>query len=86
MFNSGTFTVELFFAEYDKNLKSERIFDLFIQNKKVLTAFNISKEAGAPEKSLIKTFKHIDINSILNIKLIPISGKTLLSGIEIIQE
>jgi xylan 1,4-beta-xylosidase len=55
----GKYQVSLKFAEtYVKN-PGERVFDVFINDKKVLERFDILKEAGAVDKALDKIFKDI---------------------------
>ncbi|XP_031494434.1 probable LRR receptor-like serine/threonine-protein kinase At1g53430 isoform X2 [Nymphaea colorata] len=59
---SGSYSVSLHFAEIiftdDQTFSSlgERVFDVSIQNEKVLENFNIAREAGGPGKKIIKSF------------------------------
>ncbi|KAF3780177.1 putative LRR receptor-like serine/threonine-protein kinase [Nymphaea thermarum] len=59
---SGNYNVSLHFAEItftdDQTFSSlgERVFDVSIQNEKVLENFNIAREAGGPGKKIIKSF------------------------------
>ncbi|XP_062008977.1 probable LRR receptor-like serine/threonine-protein kinase At1g07650 [Rosa rugosa] len=59
---NGNYTIKLHFAEIvftnDKSFNSlgERMFDVYIQDKRVLKDFNIEKEAGGTGKRIIKTF------------------------------
>ena len=57
-----------------------------IQNNQVLDRFDIIGEAGQTDKEVIKSFAGISAGKVLEIELIPVSGNTILSGIEIIQE
>ncbi|PON54669.1 Mitogen-activated protein kinase kinase kinase [Parasponia andersonii] len=60
---NGNYTVKLHFAEivYRDNRSyysvGRRIFDVYIQGKRVLKDFNIKKEANGVDKEVIKTFK-----------------------------
>ncbi|XP_019194517.1 PREDICTED: probable LRR receptor-like serine/threonine-protein kinase At1g07650 isoform X2 [Ipomoea nil] len=59
---NGNYTVKLHFAEIlftngtSFNSLGKRIFDVYLQENLVLKEFNIVKEAGGPEKALVKTF------------------------------
>ncbi len=87
--NTRMYTVRLVFSE-PKNIKpSERIFDVCIQDKKVLEQFDILKQAGSANKSLIKEFNDIPINQDLVIELKSQNQDTnhqpVLCGIEVIR-
>nr|XP_011467565.1 PREDICTED: probable LRR receptor-like serine/threonine-protein kinase At1g07650 isoform X2 [Fragaria vesca subsp. vesca] len=70
---NGNYTVKLHFAEIvftnDKTFNSlgKRIFDVYIQDKRVLKDFNIEKEAGGTGKSTIKTFTSMVSSNTLKI-------------------
>ncbi len=54
---SRNYTVCFYFAEPDhKTVKSERAFDLFLQGKRVIRAFDILGETGQPRMGLVKEF------------------------------
>ncbi|KAF3794526.1 putative receptor-like protein kinase [Nymphaea thermarum] len=60
---NGNYNVSLHFAEIiftnDQNYTSlgERVFDVYIQGKLVLSNFNIEKEAGGPGYEVVKIFR-----------------------------
>ncbi len=81
--NAATFTVKLYFSEYSAKFAKTRVFDVSIQGKKVLKIFNIAKFANGINKGIVKEFKNIKIDNFLKIELKSISGKTLISGIEV---
>jgi len=80
------YTVSLYFAELDDVKTGERIFDLYIQNKLVVSELDIVKEAGKTDKEVIKSFHGVKAGKKLKIDLIPHKGNTLISGIELVQE
>ena len=80
------YTVKLYFAELEDKNPGERVFDIVIQREKLAERFDIVKEAGKPDKEVVKLFKGIKAGEKLKIDLIPVSGNTLISGIELIQE
>jgi len=55
----GTYRVRLFFAETYVKKKGERVFDVFINGKKVLADLDILKETGAVDKGLEKVIEGV---------------------------
>jgi outer membrane protein assembly factor BamB len=86
LMSESFYTVKLYFAELEDKKPGERKFDIAIQGEKVARAFDILREAGAPDKEVIKSFGGIKAGEKLKIDLIPVRGNTLISGIEIVQE
>jgi hypothetical protein len=82
----STYTVRLYFSELEGKKSGERVFDILIQGKKVSESFDIIAEAGKPDKEVIKTYSGIIAGSSITLNLVPVTGNTLLSGIELIQE
>jgi hypothetical protein len=84
------YTVRLYFAEPDGLKVGQRRFDVTVQGKEVLQGFDIVKESGGPNKSLVREFKGVVAREELVIALRPTPGADgsipLLSGIEIIAE
>ena len=80
-----SYTVNLYFSELENKKPGERVFNIAIQNNQVLDKFDI---VGKPEqdKEVIKSFLGIKAGKTLKIDLIPVSGNTILSGIELKQE
>ncbi|KAH9779325.1 putative leucine-rich repeat receptor-like serine/threonine-protein kinase [Citrus sinensis] len=72
---NGKYTVNLHFAEIlftdDKNFSSfgKRIFDVYIQGKRVLKDFNIENEAGGVGKAIVKQFSAAVTNGTMEIRL-----------------
>jgi len=77
------YTVKLYFAELEAHKTGERIFDVKIQDKKVLDDFDILKETGSMDKEIVKVFDKIQAGSVIRVDLIPETGNTILSGIEL---
>jgi beta-galactosidase len=82
------YTVRLHFAEVDQVRPGERVFDVLVQDKKVLANFDILKEAGGPMTAIVKEVPDVEVRDILKIELTPggtdQTRETLLSGIEIV--
>ncbi len=83
------YTVRLFFAETEENASGRRLFNVFIQDQQVFQAFDIAKEAGGVNRTVVKEFKGINVKDDLRITLTPAAESQagpLLCGIEIIAE
>ena len=81
-----SYTVKLYFSELENKKPGDRVFNISIQNKMVLEKFDIVGEAGRKDKEVIKSFAGIKAGKILKIDLSTVSGNTILSGVELIQE
>ncbi|MBN1804304.1 MAG: PQQ-binding-like beta-propeller repeat protein [Sedimentisphaerales bacterium] len=83
------YTVRLYFAESAECEVGRRLFNISLQDKQVLEAFDIVKEAGQANLSIVKEFSGINIKDDLKVTLTPAAEATfepLLCGIEIIAE
>ena len=84
------FTVRLHFAELADARPGERVFDVLIQGKKVLSKFDIATAAGGPRKPVSAEFRQIEVRDTLRIDTMrssPGRGRPpLLCGIEILAE
>ena len=49
-----------------------------------MESLDVVQEAGGKDRVLVKEFESIPAGSSLQIELIPVVGRTLLSGIEVI--
>jgi hypothetical protein len=81
-----TYKVILYFSELENKMPGERVFDVSIQDNKVLEDFDIVSQAGITDKEIIKTFTGIKAGKTMKIELYPNKGNTILSGIELIEE
>ncbi len=82
----SSYMVKLYFSELEGKKPGERIFDIAVQGIKVTDNLDIVKEAGKPDKEVVKTYHGIKAGNTLKVDLLPENGNTLISGIEIIQE
>jgi outer membrane protein assembly factor BamB/PKD repeat protein len=78
------YTVRLYFAEMEGKKPGQRLFNVKLQGKPVLTKFDVAKEAGGPKRELVKEFKNIGISDKLRIAFAARVGEAMLSGVEII--
>jgi outer membrane protein assembly factor BamB/cyclopropane fatty-acyl-phospholipid synthase-like methyltransferase len=83
------YTVRLLFAETEEYETGQRLFNVSIQDQRVLQAFDIVKEAGGINRLILKEFKGINVKDDLKIALTPTAESQttpLLCGIEIVAE
>ncbi len=82
----ASYRVNLYFSELENKKSGERVFDIKLQDKKVLENFDVVKETGGMDKQVIKSFSGIKAGKTMKIDLNPVSGNTILSGVELIME
>ncbi len=68
--------------------QGERIFDVSLNGKQVLAAFDIASESGGSRKGVMKEFTQVKCAGELLLEMNSVSKPygSLISGIEIIQE
>ena len=84
--HEAAYTVRMTFAELEDAKPGERVFDVFIGDKKVLERFDIVEAAGGPLRSVTREFPSIRAIKELNVTFRPVVGRPLLCGIELICE
>ena len=89
----GTYTVRMYFVEKAAVAPGQRIFSVKLQDKTVLSKFDIVKEAGGRDAAVVKEFTGIRVDETgLRVELIPNVKEPgpdqapLLNGIEVIRE
>ena len=86
------YTVRLLFAESVNTKAGARVFDVKLQGRTVLPAFDIFKAAGGAGHAIVKEFKDIEAAETLTLDLVPQGAPTapaampLINGIEIIRQ
>ena len=82
----ATYRIKLYFSELENTQRGDRVFDVSIQDRRVLEDFDIISEAGGKDKEIVKSFTGITAGKTLTITMNPKKGNTILSGIELVQE
>lgn len=67
----GRYTVRLGFMAPARDQAGQRVFDVKIQDKIVLSDFDIAIETGGANKAVVKEFKGVHVSDSLAIELIP---------------
>lgn len=80
----GEFLVRLCFAEPAPINPGERIFDVSLQGKRVLDAFDIAAAAGGPLRGVVREFRATAGDGHLRIEFAAKAGEPLLCGLELI--
>jgi outer membrane protein assembly factor BamB len=81
-----TYTVRLHFMEPDGLKPGQRVFSVAVQGKTVLKDFDISKEAGGPNRALVREIKGVSVSKELNLTFSAARGVPVLSGVELLAE
>jgi outer membrane protein assembly factor BamB len=85
-----TYTLRLYFAEPDDLKPGERVFTVAVQGQEILKDFDIVKEAGGPNRSLVKEIKGVKMTRDLILTFTPSGNATvkvpLICGLEMIAE
>lgn len=88
---SRPYTVRLHFCEPDEVAPGQRVFDVKLQGKVVLSGLDIVAAAGKPKTALVKEFPGVEAEQSIAIELVPKSGDLsertvpVLNGIEVMQ-
>ena len=83
------YTVRLYFMEPDPVSPGQRVFNIRLQNRRVMTDFDILKAAGGPNRGVKLEFKNVLVGKTLQINLDKTPASELepvLSGVEIVFE
>jgi outer membrane protein assembly factor BamB len=89
---AADYVVRLAFSDPDNDRPGARVFDVKLQGKTVLEAFDVAKEAGGSDRAVVKEFAGIEVTENLLIELLPKTadsspGKTpILQAVEIIRQ
>ncbi|MFC1758764.1 PQQ-binding-like beta-propeller repeat protein [Planctomycetota bacterium] len=79
-------TVRLYFAEPNADAKpGDRIFNIELAGKPVTNELDITAESSGARKTIVREYNNIAFAKSLTIKLTPINGKPVLSGVEIVR-
>ncbi len=82
----GKFTLRLYFAEFKKTKAGQRVFDILADGKQLVSALDITAEAGGPRRSLVREFQGLAIDGSLELSFKAHKGKPLVCGLELIAE
>ncbi len=81
-----TYTVRLHFAEPDGLGPGERVFGVWLQGRPALRDFDIAREAGGPDRALVREFRGVRVRDVLDVGFDAVRGQSLLCGVEVAPE
>ena len=85
-----SYRVRLHFGEPDDLKPGQRRFDVAIQGKTVLRDFDVIREAGGRNRTLVREFGKVSIRDRLSVRLTASRGtktpEPILSGVEVVSE
>jgi len=78
--------VALRFADPKHGAPGQRVFDVLIQGKKVVTSLDIAAAAGGRNRALEQTCKGVAAEGTMTIELVPVKGDVpLLCSLEVVE-
>jgi len=80
------YTIRLHFIEPTAVSAAQRSFDVQLEGKDVLVDFDIFRESGGRNRSIVKEFEHVQVGQELEIALKSRIGRPLIAGVEIVVE
>jgi len=82
-----SYRVRLYFLEPETISDGDRVFDVALQGKNVLTGFDVQKEAGAARRSIAREFNAGAKDGQIVVEFSPSTPRgAVLSGIEVIEQ
>ena len=81
------FTVSLYFGEPEPLTPGQRVFSVKIQGREVLTNFDIVREAGGADYSIVRQFTGIRAGNDLQLEFVPATAlPPLICGVKLVEE
>jgi len=80
------YRVVLYFAEPEDLEAGERVFHVKVGDKQVVENLDVAKESGGRNRLLVKELSGVPATKQLKIELVPVTGQTVLCGVEIVAE
>ncbi|MHC4916586.1 MAG: outer membrane protein assembly factor BamB family protein, partial [Planctomycetota bacterium] len=83
-----SYTVRLHFCEPEDRKAGERVFFVFLQNRRVLQDLDIVAKTGGPRCALMEEIRNVRVKRYLKLEFVPRekSAGAVISGMEIISE
>ena len=82
----GQYLVRLYFAEAEKIAPGQRLQDIKLQGQYVTRDYDVVDDAGGVMLGTTKEFASIEVRDDLTLELSASSGKTIISGLELIRQ
>ncbi len=83
--NANRYDVRMHFAALPLDQGGERVFDVYVQDKLVLSDVTIKPTGSVTERYTAKLLEDVAIADKLKIRFVPKQGKAALAGIEVVK-
>lgn len=83
--DEARYTLRLYFAELRDLKAGQRVFNVSIQGKELLTDFDIAAAAQGNGRSIVKEFQDVLVGESLTLEFTAKTGQPLICGIEAVQ-
>ncbi len=81
-----SYVVRLHFLEPEALSAGQRVFDVSLQDRRVLEDFDVVKAAGGAWRAVVKEFAGVKVSDVLAVSLKPKAGAAILCGLEAVVE
>ncbi|QDT92440.1 outer membrane protein assembly factor BamB family protein [Gimesia algae] len=83
---AGNYTMRLYFREPEFSSPGQRVFDISLNGKPLISQLDIYQETQSNQKILVREFSQIHLDNQLNLTLTAQTGEPLLCGLELIEQ
>ncbi|HBL44227.1 MAG TPA: hypothetical protein DDZ90_12620 [Planctomycetaceae bacterium] len=83
---AGDYTVRLYFREPQFSSTGQRVFDISLNGKPLISQFDIFQETKSSQKILVREFSQIHLDQKLNLTFTALTGEPLICGLELIEQ
>jgi hypothetical protein len=80
------YRVRLHFAELQRKRAGDRVFDVMLGSRTVLSSFDVMRAAGQTHTAIVKEFTTDAENGAVHVELVPRTDQPILSGIEVLAQ
>jgi len=82
----GDYTVRLYFREPEFSSTGQRVFDISLNGKPLISQLDIFQETKSSQKILVREFSQIHLDQELNLTFTAQTGEPLICGLELIEQ
>jgi hypothetical protein len=83
---AGDYTVRLYFREPEYSSTGQRVFDISLNGKPLISQLDVLQETQSNQKILVREFSQIHLDNDLNLTLTAQKGEPLICGLELIEQ
>lgn len=83
---AGDYTVRLYFREPEYSSTGQRVFDISLNGKPLISQLDVLQETQSNQKILVREFSQIHLDNDLNLTLTAQKREPLICGLELIEQ